>query len=225
MSNESATLDLPASAVTIPPAESSVAPIAGGKPKSALISYGDTGISPRTMEEAFILAKAILQSGMAPRAFDSEQKILIAVQMGAEVGLPPMAALQNIAVINGRPTIWGDAVPGICQALMEDYKQEVVGSDEHYGYRVTVKRKGRSEPVVATFTKAMATKAGLWGKAGPWTQYPERMLLNRARTFAMRDAFPDRMRGLLTAEEAQDAPPERNVTPSLNELDAPKATP
>ena len=225
MPNDPATLDLPASAVTVPPAESPVPPIAGGKPKSALIAYSEHGISPRTMEDAFLLAKAILSSGMAPRGFDTETKILIAVQMGAEVGLPPMAALQNIAVINGRPTIWGDAVPGICQSLMEDYKQEVVGADDHYGWRVTVKRKGRSEPVVATFTKAMAVKANLWGKAGPWSQYPDRMLLNRARTFCMRDAFPDKMRGLLTAEEAQEIPPEKNITPKLDELDAPKATP
>ena len=208
------TIELPVTEIPTPP-------IAGGKPASSMISYGQQGIAPATMAEAFILAKAIMQSGMAPKSFDTEQKILVAVQMGAELGLPPMASLQNIAVVNGRPTLWGDAVPGICQALMEDYKQEVVGSDESYGYRVTVKRKGRAEPVVATFTVASAKKAGLWGKAGPWTQYPDRMLLNRARTFAMRDAFPDRMRGLSTVEEMRDLPEaEKNVTPKLSELDA-----
>jgi hypothetical protein len=44
-----------------------------------------------------------------------------------------------------------------------------------------------------------------WGKqGGPWTQYPRRMLQMRARGFALRDAFPDVLRGLVTAEEAAD---------------------
>lgn len=216
------TLDLPPAAVT-EQQQQALPPIAGGKPASALIGYGEQGIAPRTMADAFILAKAIMQSGMAPKAFDTEQKVLVAIQMGAELGLPPMAALQNIAVVNGRPTLWGDAVPGICQTGIEDYKQEIIGADDSYGYQVTVKRKGRAEAVTARFTVAMAKKAGLWGKTGPWSQYPERMLLNRARTFAMRDAFPDKMRGLSTVEELRDHPePERNVTPSLSQLDAPK---
>lgn len=177
------------------------------------------------MEESYILAKTIVASGLAPKSFDTPEKVMIAVQMGAEVGLPPMAALQNIAVINGRPSLWGDAVPAVCHStgMVEEYKQEVVGSDESYGYRVTVKRRGNAAPFISTFTRAMAKTAGLWGKVGPWTQYPDRMLLNRARTFCLRDAFPDALRGLYTAEELMDLPP-KNVTPaSLDEIDAPKS--
>ena len=53
---------------------------------------------------------------------------------------------------------------------------------------------------------ADAKRAGLAGKSGPWTQYPRRMLQMRARGFALRDAFPDLLRGLVTAEEAMDYP-------------------
>ena len=65
-------------------------------------------------------------------------------------------------------------------------------------------RKGKDANVVARFSVADAKKAGLWGKAGPWSQYPKRMLQLRARGFALRDAFPDVLKGLVTAEEAQD---------------------
>jgi hypothetical protein len=51
---------------------------------------------------------------------------------------------------------------------------------------------------------ADAKRAGLLGKAGPWAQYPARMLALRARGFALRNAFADALRGLITAEEAQD---------------------
>jgi hypothetical protein len=67
-------------------------------------------------------------------------------------------------------------------------------------------RKGKDANVVGRFSVADAKRAGLWGKSGPWTQYPKRMLQLRARGFALRDAFPDVLKGLVTAEEAQDYP-------------------
>ena len=209
----------------VPPATSPEIPIAGAKPKSALIPFGPQGVALKSMEDAFLFAKAVLDSGMAPKGFTTPQAILVAIQFGAELGLTPMASLQNVAAINGRPTLWGDAVPGVCNATgnVEAYKDEVIGADDSHGYQVTLKRRGLADPIVRTFTVGQAKKAGLWGKAGPWTQYPDRMLLMRARTFAYRDAFPDALRGLPTYEEVRDHPePIKNVTASLDELDAPK---
>jgi hypothetical protein len=207
-------------------------PIAGGQPKSALMKVGERGVQLSTVEEMLIFAKAVVDSGLAPYSFKTPQAVMVAIQYGAELGLPPMAALQNIAVINGRPTVWGDAVPGIGNAsgLIEDYKQEEVGEPgkDSWGYRVTITRKGRSQPIVSTYTVAHAKTAKLWGKTGrdgqptPWITSPDRMLLNRARTFAYRDAVPEKMRGIVTAEEARDIPPERNVTHSLDDIDEPK---
>ena len=70
----------------------------------------------------------------------------------------------------------------------------------------TAKRRGYEKPTVVRFSVADAKKAGLWGKSGPWSQYSKRMLQLRARGFALRDAFPDVLKGLVTAEEAQDYP-------------------
>jgi hypothetical protein len=66
-----------------------------------------------------------------------------------------------------------------------------------------IKRRDRSA-VVRTFSEADAKKAGLWGKSGPWAQYPARMLQMRARGWALRDAFPDALKGLGIREEVQD---------------------
>jgi hypothetical protein len=85
------------------------------------------------------------------------------------------------------------------------------------------KRKGR-KPVVAKFSVEDAKRAGLWAKQGPWSAYPKRMMQMRARGFALRDAFPDVLKGLITAEEAQDYPDEakpkqaKDITPR-NPLD------
>jgi hypothetical protein len=194
-------------------------PIAGAQPKSSLIEYGDRGIALSSLEDAYRFAKYVIASRMAPRGFETPEAVLVAIQFGAELGLSPMASLQNIALVNGRPTLYGDAVPGVCQKLIESYKDEVVGADDSYGYRVTVVRKGRSDPVVRSFTRAMAKKAGLLGKQGPWSQYEDRMLLMRARTFAFRDAFPDALRGISTVEEMREVQPEKNVTQSLSDLE------
>ena len=200
-------------------------PIAGAKPQVELLKYADRGVQLGSVEDAFRFAKAVIASGLAPKGYDRPEAVLIAIQMGAEVGLPPMAALSSIAVINGRPALYGDAMPGVVNAsgLMEEYKQEQIGTadKDDWGWKVTVRRKGRSEPVTAIFTVTQAKKAGLWGKAGPWSAYPDRMLLMRARTFALRDTFNDVLRGMTSAEEALDTPKprEQNVTPGLGALE------
>jgi hypothetical protein len=123
-----------------------------------------------------------------------------------EMGLAPMQALQNIAVINGKPSVYGDALMALVQAspVCEDIEEffEHEGTPNPVAVCVA-KRKGR-KPVTARFSVEDAKRAGLWAKQGPWTAYPKRMMQMRARGFALRDAFPDVLKGMITAEEAQD---------------------
>jgi len=133
-----------------------------------------------------------------------------------EMGLAPMQALQNIAVINGKPSVYGDAAMALVQAspVCEDVEEYF----EHEGTPNPVavcvaKRKGRN-PVTSRFSVEDAKRAGLWGKQGPWSAYPKRMMQMRARGFALRDAFPDVLKGMITAEEAQDYPEEAKPRPT-----------
>ena len=140
------------------------------------------------------------------------------MQWGAEIGLAPMQALQNIAVINGKPSVYGDAAMALVQASPHCEDIEEYFEDEGTPNPVAVcvaKRKGR-KPVVAKFSVEDAKRAGLWGKQGPWQAYPKRMMQMRARGFALRDAFPDALKGLITVEEAQDFPPEAKPQPAKN---------
>lgn len=153
----------------------------------------------------------IQKAGMTPKGMDSTQ-CAVAILAGAQLGLNPFSAMQNIAVINGRPAIWGDAMTALVQGsgLLEDYKVEYYPNQKDcQAVRVTVKRKGVETPITGEFSVAMAKLAGLWGKAGPWTNYPVRMMVNRARAFAFRDAFADVLKGIGCAEELQDVPDER----------------
>lgn len=168
----------------------------------------------RTLANAMEFAKVVMASGLAPKGMNPEG-VVIAMQMGYEVGLSPMQAIQNIASINGRPAIWGDAQLALVRAsgLLESYSQEIIGEPgtDGRGCRVGVKRVG-SPACVEEFTVGDAKRAGLWGKQGPWTQYPQRMLLFRARGFILRDQFGDVLKGLRSAEEVMDEPREIDIT-------------
>ena len=193
-------------------------------PTKSPITFGQTGVQLASLEDAFRFAKAICESGFAPRGMEKPESVLIALQWGAELGLTPMAGLQNIAVVNGRPALFGDAALALVRSSgqLEDYKEDEVGEagKDSYGFKVTVKRKGQSAQS-ETFTIADAKAAKLWGKSGPWTDYPRRMLKFRARGFVLRDTFGDVLKGLRTAEEARDMPVEPvNVTPRQEKVSA-----
>jgi hypothetical protein len=147
---------------------------------------------------------------------EKPEAVLVAIQLGAELGLTPMAALQNTAVINGRPAIYGDAALALVRAsgLLESFNEEEVGEagKDSFGIKVTATRRDGSKGS-ETFTIGDAKAAKLWGKSGPWTDYPRRMLKFRARGFVLRDVFGDVLKGLRTAEEVRDYPEERNITP------------
>lgn len=151
-----------------------------------------------------------------PKAFIGKPAdVLACIMFGQEIGLPPMASLQNIAVINGTPSIYGDGMLAIVKTHPDFVNIKEVYSEENESYTCYVKRKDQSE-VIQVFSKKDAIQASLWGKTGPWTSYPKRMLMFRARSWALRDAFPDVLKGLIQAEEAQDIPEtERNVTPEV----------
>lgn len=167
-----------------------------------------SNFSPANLDEAMNLSSILSQSSIVPSSYKGKSEdILVAIIMGSELGFSPIASLQNIATINGKPSIYGDAMLALVKnsPLCEDVIETLIKAEkqEDSGAVCTVKRKGM-EPVTVTFTVGDAIRAGLWKKAGPWTMYPKRMLQMRARSFALRDAFPDVLRGLVATEEIED---------------------
>ena len=75
------------------------------------------GLALASFEDAFRFSKMVAASEFAPKDFRGKpESCMLAIQHGSEVGLSPMQSLQSIAVINGRPTIWGDAALALVQA-------------------------------------------------------------------------------------------------------------
>lgn len=165
---------------------------------------------PTTFEGVWRMAQVISRSPFCPKDMSTPEACASAIMLGLDVGLTPIQAVQSIAVINNRPSIWGDAALALCLAntvLCEDVAEEFSGDPADpttWVYTCTAKRKGRAKPTIQMFSQADAVTAGLWKKSGPWTNYPRRMIQLRARAFALRDAFPDILKGLAIREEMED---------------------
>lgn len=161
-------------------------------------------------------SKFIANSSMVPKEYRGKPAdIYIAIEMGMELGLKPLQALQNIAVINGKPSIYADGLMAVCRSHPSfENINETFDEKKQIAY-CTIKRKGQ-DAQTRSFSVEEAKKAGLWGRTGPWQTYPKRMLQMRARGFALRDVFADAIKGIITVEEAQDYPLENKELKEVN---------
>lgn len=172
---------------------------------------------PQDSAQLLKLADVLARSGeMIPKQFQGNAPaITAAIMRGMEIGLNPMQALSSIAVINGRATVWGDALPALVQRAGHHVDVDYEGQGETLAAVATLTRGDTGRKVVRRFSMADAKRAGLLGKPGPWAQYPQRMLAHRARSWAVRDGAADALMGLQVSEEAADYGPDkaRDVTP------------
>ena len=195
---------------TVPPP-----PVKGA---AALVAIGDRGIMLRSMEDLLRFARLAVEGGAAPKGM-SAGAAAMAVQAGLERGLGPLGGLQQCLVINGvlswrgqgaAALIQNSAVcrPGTLRFWTEGEGEEMVGV-------AVAHRVGYQEPDRREFSVKDARQAHLWGKAGPWQEYPRRQLAWRALGFLARDVFPDVLGGFQLAEEVADfeaAPPTSPAT-------------
>ena len=155
-------------------------------------------------EVAKRIAHTLAQSGLVPEAYRGRPNdCFVALQMGAEIGMEPFQAIQSIAVIEGKPCLFGDGLIGVVRASpLCEWVEESISED---GKVATCKtqRKGDPNPITASYSLTDATMAGIANKNN-WKKYPQRMLQMRARAFCLRDAYPDVLKGMSVAEEVED---------------------
>lgn len=188
--------------------------------RAASIQMGEHGVRLSTLEDAFRFAKYVIASGLAPKGIDTPEKALIAMQAGAELGFSPMRSLAAVTVINGRAGLMGDAALAKIRQSKVCTLGPIIGvrgeGDARAGF-CRFQRIDMAEPTETSFSIADAKRAGLWGKQGPWVQYPNDMLEWRAVARACKRYFGDVLLGLTVMEELRDYPTEvrveRDVTP------------
>lgn len=190
---------------------------------------------PTSMEELKYFANLIIGGGLAPDSYKNDPtKIALGIMKSLEVGLPPLTGINNIAIINNRPTIWGDAALALVQSrnVIERMEVEEIGAapaedgetsafPADFGFKVSIWRRGQSAPYVGKFTVGDAKRARLWmnPSKAPWMQHPKRMLKIRATAFPLRDGFADCLAGLAIREEVEDMLPTQEAKTDTSFLD------
>jgi len=164
--------------------------------------------SSTSLDTYMQLADKLSKSGLVPEAYRGKpNNVLVAIQWGMEIGLTPMRSLQSIAIIGGKPSIYGDELLGLVKSHPAFRGCEEKLDEKTMVATCTIKREvaGNIEVTERTFSKDDAIQSNLWGR-NVWKSYPKRMLQHRARGFAIRDAFPDAIKGIITYEELRDYP-------------------
>jgi len=170
------------------------------------------GLMPQNTNDLLVMSEMLSKSNFVPVSMQgSPEDVFSCIAFGLEVGLKPMQALQNIAVINGRPSLYGDSMLAIVMGSAVFGSVKETFDDKTMTAICTASRKDGTTNT-QTFSKQDAELAGLWmrqsakGNSMPWSSYPKRMLKMRARSFCLRDTFPDILSGIIASEEAQDYP-------------------
>lgn len=197
------------------------------KKKAELVASDSGYIAPRTMEEAYRYAVAVVDAGLAPDSYKDNysdrvanpSKVMLGIAASLEAGLPPLYGLRQIAIIGGRPCIWGDAAVALVQSknLIVNHTRRDIGPSfdpatpvndwpNEFGVTVSYWRRNQEGAYIGQFTVGDAKRAKLWmnTKKVPWIEHPHRMLFNRARAWALRDGFADALAGLAIREEVED---------------------
>ncbi len=198
------------------------------RPAKAVVPFKGGALMPDSMDGIHRLAMGAWNAGVIPTA-KTEQQAFILLAAGFEAGLGFTATCKNVMLVNNKPSLWGDAALALvrrsrlCCGVHETFDKGVATCT-----CIRLLEDGARETVTRTFSEKDATVAGLWGKPGPWKQYPQRMLQMRARAFALRDAFPDLLMGLGVVEEQENferAAEVVSVVDSGTALESPKALP
>ena len=176
-------------------------------------------------------AKALATSNLLPQAYQKQPaNILVAIEYGEALGLAPMVAIQQISVIQGKPTMSAQLMGALVRQA---------------GHRLRIAVDEKTKSVVAELTRSddpdftfrsvwsmdRAQAAGLSGKGGSWKTYPLAMLKARAITEVCRDGCPEVLAGVAytpeeleptstaTVSTAHLAPPTPDTTDDVVDFD------
>lgn len=187
--------------------------------------YAKAVIAAGIVPDAYTHQKDVFEHGtgntLIRKGEPNEPLILMGILKSLEVGLAPITGLGTIFPVNNRFAIYGDGAVALIQRdrVITDHVEHRIGPafdpsweladwPDDYGWEVRYWRKLQDQPYIGRFTVKDARRATLWlSRRDPWLKFPDRMLYNRARAFALRDGFADCLSGLGIVEELRDIIP------------------
>jgi hypothetical protein len=157
-----------------------------------------THLTSLPIGDLYQLGKVLITTGFLPTAIKTTEQAVAVMLKGQELRIPPMYALSNIAIIQGKPAASAELMLAL---IYRDHGDDAIQFAETNATiaTITYKRRTWKERREFSFTAADAKAAGLTG--GNWNKYPAAMLRARCISAVARLAFPDTISGMYTTDE------------------------
>ena len=157
------------------------------------------------------VANQICKSNFVPQGYRNNwADCLIAMELASRTNFPLMTVMQNLYVIQGKPSWSGQFCTAVVNASGRFSPLEFVqltnedGSLNGY-YAQAIRLSNNKLCMGSPVTWDMVKNEGWFSKSGSkWKTMPDLMFHYRAAAFFVREHCPDLLCGLQTAEEVQD---------------------
>lgn len=169
----------------------------------------------RELDSRIHYAKALAASNLLPRTYQNHpENVLVAIEYGHALGIPPIQAINSIHVIEGKPSASADLIAALVRRA--GHRLRVVEEPTSDGPKVTATLIRADDPdfaFTAIWDRAKARTAGLLGK-GNWKNYEGQMMRARAITEVCRQGANEALYGVLYSPEelGGDTPPTEPVS-------------
>lgn len=216
--------DEPVRPVLAPATNGTIQRVDEARTKAAVIPFDARGrlVLP-DMDSAWRYAVGMVKNDQVPATYwGSRNKprtegqctyaVFSAVVQGRKFGFDPLESVRMQYFPGNMPVFWGKAVPGIVKSQLRQIGEwytellEYKGAAEDRSCVVKLIHTRNDKvlaEIVRTFSIRNAKDQGLLNK-DTWKHSADRMLMHRARTYALDDLFPDIMCGLPVGEVEED---------------------
>jgi hypothetical protein len=152
-------------------------------------------MDPDTMNQMVRVAQAL--AVCISDSKDAAREAFARILAGAELGMPPMASIQKIYFIKGRPALSADAMVGVCRSKGVRFK--ITHSDPPGEWCIVDATRPDGDTYGYKWTAAMAKAAGLTG--ANWNNFRPDMLFARAASHVCRKLCSDIIGGFYDPDE------------------------
>lgn len=152
-----------------------------------------------SLRDELDFAKALSTASLLPAEYVNKPgNVLLAVETGKSLGLAPMAAIQGIHVIKGKPSASANLIQALVRRAGHTFR---IKADDKTATATIIRKDDPEFTYDSTWDLDKAKRAGLLGNDN-WKKYPQAMLAARATTEVARLACADVLSGVqYTPEE------------------------
>lgn len=167
----------------------------------------EIAVRSEDLAAAMDYAKSLAPSDLLPVAYRGKPaNVLLAVETGRALGIPPVQAINQVHIINGTPALSANLMRALVMRAGHTFR---ITGDENSATATIIRRDDPGFEHTATWDLARAKKADLLGNPkSNWGKHPAAMLKARATAEVCRNAAADVLMGFeYTEDEVMEAQP------------------